>query len=71
MHKWGSKTNGPQVIWGNRGYGSQHVLVPGINEPWTVGTKGPFEALGLYGIQHIWSTSTNWPWGKNFITKKL
>ena len=27
MHKWGSRTNGPQGIWGNRGSGSQHVLI--------------------------------------------
>ena len=26
MHKWGSPTNGPQGIWSNRGYGSQHVF---------------------------------------------
>ena len=30
MHNWGSRTNGPQGIWGNRGYGSLHVLIPGI-----------------------------------------
>ena len=28
------------------GYGSQHVLVPGTTGLRTVGTKGPFEALG-------------------------
>ena len=45
MHKWGSRTNGPQGIWGNRGSGSQHVLVPGTNGP-KDGWEGPFEALG-------------------------
>ena len=41
-----SRTNGPQGIWGNRGYGSQHVLVSETTGLRTVGTKGPFEALG-------------------------
>ena len=29
----GARINGPQGILGNRGYGSQHVLVPGTNGP--------------------------------------
>ena len=43
--EWGSWTNGPQDIWGNREYGYQHVLVPG--------TKGPFEALGHMAYRYI------------------
>ena len=46
MHIWGSRTNGPQGIWDYRGYGSQHVLVPGTTGLKTVRKKGPFEALG-------------------------
>ena len=33
MHKWDSRTNGPQGMWGNKGSGSQHVLVRGTNGP--------------------------------------
>ena len=45
MHKWGSSTNGPQGIWGNRGYRCQHILVPGTNEP--------FEALGHIRVAYM------------------
>ena len=41
MHNWGSRTNGPQGIWGNRGYGSQHVLIPGI----AVGDRGAYYSI--------------------------
>ena len=59
MHKWGFRTNGPQGIWGNRGSGSQHVLVCGTNGPydgWDERVVSSSGAYGLYGIQHIWST---------------
>ena len=41
MHNWGSRTNGPQGIWGYRGYGSQHVLIPGI----AVGDRGAYYSI--------------------------
>ena len=41
MHNWGSRTNGPQGIWGNRGYGSRHVLIPGI----AVGGRGAYYSI--------------------------
>ena len=46
MHNWGSRTNGPQGIWGNRGYGSQHVLIPGI----AVGDRGAYYRIPYYAI---------------------
>ena len=63
MHKQGSRTNGPQGIWGNRGSGCQHVLALGQMGLRTVGTKGPFEALGHmaymgFSTFGLWTTDT-------------
>ena len=48
MHNWGSRTNGPQGIRGNRGYGSQHVLIPGI----AVGDRGPYYSILCHTIPY-------------------
>ena len=48
MHNWGSRTNGPQGIWGNRGYGSQHVLISGI----AVGDRGAYYALLFHAMPY-------------------
>ena len=48
MHNWGSRTNGPQGIWGNRGYGSQHVLIPGIAE----GDRGAYHSILCHTIPY-------------------
>ena len=47
MHKWGSRTNGPQGIWGSRDSGSQHVLVPGTNEALGHMTYMGFSTFGV------------------------
>ena len=46
MHKWGSRTNGPKGIWGSRDLGLSMFWSLGQTGLTTVGTKGPFEALG-------------------------
>ena len=47
MHKWGSRTNGPQGIWGSIGdLGLSMFWSLGQTGLRTVGTKGLFEALG-------------------------
>ena len=48
IQNWGARTNGPQGIWGNKGYGSQHVLIPGI----AIGDRGAHYSILCHTIPY-------------------
>ena len=50
MHKWGSRTNELQGIWGSRGSGSQHVLIFGTNGPYDGWDERAISSSGAYGL---------------------